>query len=384
MNCPTCKYANPPGATHCGMCYEVFNRSAADSYMRSVRRERLQAQRQPPSATSSLQPVAREINDTIKNIDWAGLFRGLWGFVHHYRKSMGIVFAVAGVAILADFLSSPAVRFSAYGSRLTYSFKNQKKTKYLVGLQTNVKIWSERQGQLDTPIDQFQVDNIGNVFLQKKDNSKDHALITMTPQEWIEIIRRGERTESRNIPLDHPTLAPMSVQIDGHGTLVQRYYRFSPRLAKSLDFLMPSFPRGTVRKGWAWTEPVQWVEMIGDWKIFWGGDLRWTVVGQANCGDTTCDQLEYQADLQPRLSSVPAWASGAVRIVNYHGTASGLALFDAHHGRLFSNSFRYDGMLRIPISDLSRIPRTLRVGRRVRGPGELVFDYKSRIEIHQP
>lgn len=383
MNCPVCKCPNPPGATHCSMCYEVFNRSAADAYMRTIRRERLQAERQNASA-SSLQPMVREINNTVKNIDWAGLFGGLGEFISHYRRIFAITLWIAGSAFLLSLFSSPSVRFAAFGGHLEYLFKNQEKTKYLIGLQTNVKIWSEREGRLDTPMDQFQVDNIGNVFLQKKGNFKDHTLVAITPQEWIEIVRRGEHIESRNVPLNSPTLARVSVQLDRHGTLIQRNYKFSPRLAQSLDFLMPNFPRGTVRKRWAWTEPVQWVEMIGNWKIFWAGDLHWTVVGQADCGGDTCAQLEYRGDLQPSLSGGPDWASGVVRIINYHGTASGLALFDARRGRLFSNSFRYEGLLRIPITDLGRIPWELRVGRRVSGPGELVFNYKNRIEIHQP
>src|SRR6266850_803043 len=83
MDCPVCKYPNAAGATHCGMCYEVFNRSAAQAYLHAVKRERRLTE-DPPS--------------------------------------------------------EPA---------------------------TGVKSWSERHGRLDTPMEHYKIDEIGNVTLQK-------------------------------------------------------------------------------------------------------------------------------------------------------------------------------------------------------------------------
>ena len=47
MNCPVCQYPNAAGATHCGMCYEVFNRSAAQTYLHAVQKERRQTEGVP-------------------------------------------------------------------------------------------------------------------------------------------------------------------------------------------------------------------------------------------------------------------------------------------------------------------------------------------------
>src|SRR6185295_13558446 len=109
----------------------------------------------------------------------------------------------------------------------------------------------------------------------------------------------------------------LSVLINRKGAVVQRDSDPSPRLGKSLDFLMPRFPVGSLRRGKTWTESVQWVEFMGDWKIAWAGELQWRLIGQAECGKGLCEELEYKGVIRPRLLGGPSWASGAIRGLRY-------------------------------------------------------------------
>src|SRR5258708_34308833 len=74
MDCPVCKYPNPPGATHCGMCYEVFNRSAAQNYIHAVKRERRMKEDSPldQEAVIKTQHVLEEVKARPIVIDWQG------------------------------------------------------------------------------------------------------------------------------------------------------------------------------------------------------------------------------------------------------------------------------------------------------------------------
>jgi hypothetical protein len=325
------------------------------------------------------------MHEAAQNINWKGLVEIATPFFKRYAWAMGLGAAFVATAFLISILASPATRFMAFGGHLGYSTDWPAK-KYLIEFQTSVNLFSERQKRLDTPLEQFQVDNIGNVLTEKQEKrSSDKRIhIDITPQEWIEIKRRGDHSESQTLPLTNPTLTKIAVILDHRGMVVQRSAAFSPRLAKSLYFLMPRFPRGSVPRQSTWTEPVQWMDQIDEWKILWTGTLHWTMVGLTDCGSDTCEQLEYQADLKPSLAGAPSWAAGAIQRIYFRGTTSGLVLFNSHRDSLSSNSFHYAGFLRMPISDLGRIPRALRVGRRVQGPGDIVLDFKSRIEIHEP
>src|SRR5262249_9166859 len=96
MKCPVCKYDNTQGATHCGMCYEAFNRSAADAYLRQARRERIQHEQQngassaetPPAET--LQQSVTRIKAALPTVDWQGGIRQAKDAVYPYRKKLVI------------------------------------------------------------------------------------------------------------------------------------------------------------------------------------------------------------------------------------------------------------------------------------------------------
>src|ERR1019366_3268509 len=75
MECPVCKYPNPQGATHCGMCYEVFNRSAAQNYLHAVKRDRRMTEGVPDEEKDVLKTdkLVEKVKAVSESIDWNAL-----------------------------------------------------------------------------------------------------------------------------------------------------------------------------------------------------------------------------------------------------------------------------------------------------------------------
>lgn len=385
MNCPVCKYPNPAGVTHCGMCYEVFNRSAAQAYLQRVRKERRMAGKQEEKSPAIRVDAAWDKAGTLmQKVDWAGLWKSVSNLFQRLRAGLLVAAALAAAWVGIRFLFSPTLWFHLSGSRLEYAFSEKKPSRYFMGFTMNVKSWSERQGRLDTPLEEFKVDEIGNVVLErKKAAAKAKTPVNLRVQEWIQIVRDAGGSRSRSIPLNHPSLAGARLLLDKRGALLERRASLSPRLGKGFPFLAPKFPKGRIRRGRSWPESIEWIEMLGDWKLRWTGTLRWRLDDVEPCGRNTCARLTYQASLRPQLWSAPSWATGAVRRIEPQITSEGVALFDARQGRLVSNTFSYDGLLRIPITDLGRIPWELRIGRRVRVPGDILIRFQNKIDIRK-
>src|ERR1700687_5587708 len=90
MDCPVCKCPNPPGATHCNMCYEVFNRSAAQAYIQAVKRERRQreGESEEPEVVIRSERVLEEAKTVIAKVDWRGLFEKAVPLFKRSRKAL--------------------------------------------------------------------------------------------------------------------------------------------------------------------------------------------------------------------------------------------------------------------------------------------------------
>ncbi len=387
MDCPVCKYPNPPGVTHCGMCYEVFNRSAAQNYLHAVKRERRLQEDPPPEpeAVIQTQHVLKEVKAAATTIDWRSLFDQSVSLFKRSRKALTVTAGLVGLWIVLSYLFSAGLWYHLLGKKFVYSFSEKVPVQYLVGMKTIVKSWSERHGQLDTPMEHYKVDEIGNVLLEKNKSSakSKHTIVVARTKEWIQIFNDAGAPMSRSIFKKHPSLAEARLVLDKKGVILERRYALSPRLAKSVPFLAPSFPAGRLRHGRQWTENVEWLDVYNDWQIRWTGTLHWSLGELEPCGKETCAKLAYTAELEPHLRSGPGWASGAVHRADATASGEGEALFDAAHKRLVSNTFSYDGLLRIPIDNLARIPHELRIGRRVKGPGEIVLRFENKIDIHK-
>ncbi len=209
-------------------------------------------------------------------------------------------------------------------------------------------------------------------------------------KEWIQVMHDEKQPTnsgiplSHSIPLSHPSLIDAHVMLDSRCLLMERHAPATARTGKVAPFLTPAFPAHRLRHGQVWTERVEWTDIYNDWKIHWAGTLQWTVGELEACNEGNCIKLTYRADVVPQLWASPAWAAKAVRYIEPQISTEGVALFDAAHKCLTSNTFSYDGILHIPIQDLGRIPRELRVGRRVKKiPGEIIIRFENKIDLHK-
>ncbi len=368
------------------MCYEVFNRSAAQAYLHAVKRERQKSEDPPeePEAVIRSQHVLEEVKAAASRVDWSGLNEKT---VALFKRSQHALLISAGLVVLwivASFLFSASLWYHLFGKKMVYAFPQKAPLTYLVGLKMGVKSWSERRGRLDTPLEEFRVDEIGNVLLEKKQGAaKNNTVVTTRVNEWIQFLNDAEGSRSHAINKKHPSLAEGHLEFNKKGVLLERRSALSPRVAKSLPFLSPRFPSNTMRHGRKWTEEVEWLDVYNDWQISWTGTLHWTLGELEACRDNTCAKLTCTAELVPHLRGVPSWARSGVHRVEATTTAEGQALFDVAHERLVSNMFSYDGLLRIPIDDLARIPWELRIGRGVRAPGEILIHFENKIDIQK-
>jgi len=385
MNCPVCKYPNPQGATHCGMCYEVFNRSAAQAYLHAVKRERRQTEKKDnPQPVIPTEGIFDKATAAFQKVDWSRLIAEIFSLLNRLKGVLLIGLGLVGLWVAASFLFSANLWYFLLGKKFEYAFPEKAPAQYLVILTDDIKCWSERNGRLDTPLEQYKRESFGNVlFYKKKAVVKNRLAVALRAREWIEIRHDAQGSTSHTIPLNHPSLLRTRVIFDKKGMLIGRHYTLSPRLAKGLPFLTPKFPAGTLRRGRTWTEYVEWIDMYSDWKIYWAGTLYWTLGDLEPCAGGTCAKLTYQADLRPQLWAWPSWAAKAVQHVQANVSAEGSALFDTGHKRLVSNTFTYSGLLYLPITNLGRIPWELRIGRGVKGPGEIVIRLGNKIDIHK-
>ncbi len=400
MKCPKCDYSNPTGATHCSLCSEVFNKSAADRYLHAQKRA-LRMQRDAPPPEPEPEPavvsenVPTRILTEIPRIDWAALFkrctRIVVPFVQTYRKELGMVSGILLLGVLTIVYTSSAKRLELFGDRLPYVFRSSTPVIYLVGFHTELRSWSERGGRLDTPLDILQKDEIGHIVVTASPLRQKSTGVLLRPRDWI-VMQSG--LISQNVPLSHPSLAGISKAVlNRQGVVLQRETNYSSRLGRASGFVLPRWPEGTRRPGNHWEEPVEWVQAIGDWKILWKGRLHWKMGPWGMRDGTPCIHLTYQAELRPSLWDTPDWARGAVRNVSFNGTSAGDAYFDTRRHQLFSNDFGQDGALRIAINDIYRIPPDLRVGRGPRPrlghraapvPGTIVIQIKEKVGVHKP
>lgn len=366
------------------MCYEVFNRSAAQTYLRAIRRQRREEDGPPPDEPEAKIKFQREVQASVfSRIDWATLANNLLAGLRKYWKVPIAALILLSVGTVALQLLSATFWYEHVGRKLTYAFPVKTPLVYLVGMKQNVKIWSERQGRLDTPMEKRSTDEMGNLVVQRLP-AKGKTVIQVSAREWIQILNEDQGSTSRNIPSKHPSLVPGKILLDKQGTVLERRANATPRIGKSLGFLALRMPKGMLKAGRTWSENVQWTDEFNGWKVAWAGKVTWTLGIPQPCRQGSCTPLTAMGDLRPTLVDTPVWATGAMGSVNGKASLQSRVLFDPGQKRLVSHAADYQGLLRVPIRSLERIPMELRVGRRVKGPGEiaLYIDGKVDLQLH--
>jgi hypothetical protein len=117
----------------------------------------------------------------------------------------------------------------------------------------------------------------------------------------------------------------------------------------------------------------------------WHGSLRWALKDFETCYDRPCVRLVYEAELHPELRQEPFWAKGAGRDIPFTGQGRGEALFNLINKSLISNTFSYEGTLKIHIPHLENVPEELRVGVPVASSeGDVFLKVNDKMDLRLP
>lgn len=383
MNCPKCRYSNPQGVTYCQMCYEVLNRSASFNIHHAIKQKK-QKEEEATARPLADDPTVAAVREFLQQIDWNALSLFFKGLFHQYRKGFASVALGAAALGYLVYVLSPHTQHRLTGTRLEHHFSAKTPATYLVGFHTESKNWSERQGQLDTPLENIQSDETGSVKIEVIARSRKTKTIKVHAREWINTEQTSHGRVTTTIVSTHPSLKAATVTLDKGGFVMERQNPLSLRLGRCLDFVLPRWPKGRHRRGDRWNEPVEWVEALGSWKIFWKGEFHWTLEDYETYDQVACAHLSYRAELTPHVWAAPPWAQGGIQGIRFSGQGKGDAYFDHKVSRLFANTFSYEGTLTLPITNVGRIPRKQRIGRKVAEvPGDIMIQFKNKVEIRK-
>src|SRR5258708_6609679 len=178
----------------------------------------------------------------MRNVDWQGIFQHGVSLIQRYWKWLAGAVAFVTLWFLLSFLLSASLWYHLFGKKLRYAYSDQTTSQYLVGFKQKIKIWSERQGRLDTPIEDQNIDEMGNVVFEKVPGKQSRSAYVHS-REWIQILNDSAGSTSHMIPKRHPSLAGGRIILDKKGLVQERRYALSPRMGKSLPFLAPRFPK---------------------------------------------------------------------------------------------------------------------------------------------
>jgi hypothetical protein len=354
-----------------------------------------------PDFSEPLMNGARIVSESLTRLDWRTNLARAWSesraVLQKYFKELGLAAVIITLGILLLSVASPSKRLQMFGGRMEYRFRTTAAFPYLITYSTELKSWSERGGRLDTPLQSGQRSEIGNVFLKasamKASQSgpvrKKTQDVLMQAKEWI--VTQTDLMP-QNIPLNHPSLKTLRIKLNSEGDIVSRDTNYSTRLGRALTFIMPRWPSESLRPGAEWYEAVGWVQTLGDWKIFWRGQMHWKLVGFEPYEQMAAAHLTYHAEVTPAIWEGPAWAKKAVKRVTYSGTGDGEAYFDTRKRQIISNTYSQEGALTIPIDNIYRIPAEQRVGRMPRRrwgqpaqaeSGRLILQLKEKLDVHK-
>jgi len=382
MECPKCKYANGPGALYCQLCYEVLLKSAAKSYLHSAHQERKRT-----NALENNEEPSEPLMDlaTAKQyIQWDVVFEKLWELLSKNRKGLLLGSAACLSLMTITFLSLKTTRLHLFGIAFDYRLPKTEKMPYLIGFRYDIAMWSQSEGRMDTPFPKIDTEETGTIQLKPQSTQKMFRPYKVEASQWIKTTTLPTGPQTEQIDGRHASLAPAILIIDKNGTLLDRRQNLSSRLGRSVPFLIPRFPQGTFKPGKQWHEKVEWIDTVGEWKIYWHGILTWTFVDYVEENTNHMAKLIYTASLVPNLWEAPAWAGKMHIPLSFSGNAGGEAIWNIQEHVLTRNNFTYNGQLHIPIPELKKIPWVHRVGRLLAtGPGEVVMEFNDRIDARK-
>jgi len=360
------------------MCYEKFMHSAADAYLRSMRRARMQRgevvddKPQPTNAPARKGPASPSLSSLWKDLPWQDLKDTLREIGARYKR----VFLYIGIALLVGVgvqtLLDPQTRARLFGLKLAYT-PQPSPLNYLAGFQHTVDIRANRNtGDMYTPVDMFTTNELTNVRIEKGRVRIPNLLLS---------IRRENRANDVVIAESHPTAQPMAFKMDADGNLTIKQRSAALRTNRVGEFVLPILPNHRIKPGQAWTEKVAWIDIAGDWRIRWDGQRRWQFEEIVPCGNHSCARLTYEASMTPRLFGRPSWMSRGKETAAVTA-GRGEALFDLKTKTILSHTLTYAATIRATMANIGVIPYEKRVGSRTfNAPGELILELRNKIAV---
>jgi hypothetical protein len=308
----------------------------------------------------------------------------LIAFIKHHGYAFPILAGLSVMAYGTLYYLSPLTRLKLNGVHLRYQATPEIPT-YLIGTHSTTKSWAYRDGEMDTPLASAELDEVGNVAVERDSAPQNYTILHVKSKEWIKMTKSGEDHADQIIPTTHPSLAPGIIVLDTQGDLLERQNNSSWRLGRAINFVFPSFPKGILHSGGTWTEQLHWTDEIGEWLIGWDGDFGWELKGFEGCQEQACAQLIYQGVLQPHVVRAPPWAAKEVTGITFDGSARGEATYSPQDKLITSNTFAYGGRISIQITSLENIPEEQHVGVPLTAdPGVIVIEFANKIDIRKP
>jgi len=304
------------------------------------------------------------------------------------RTLMASLFIVSGILVIVFGLAyylSPITRLELYGTKLEHMVGFNGPVNYLIGWHSQSHSWSEVNGHMDTPLGDDSTDEISTIRVERLPGTPTEIKLIFRPVEWVRSIKDKSGFISQTIPLNHPSIAPVTLLLDKQGTLLERSAGSVWRLEGAVQFMIPKFPKGSMKRGSRWQEHLEWTETSDGWKFGWKADLQWTVQGFKTCYGDPCAQLAYEATIQPSLLQEVFWSQGADRDIHFTGQAHGEALYNIKQKFLISNTLDYQGKIAIHVHNLKEIPESLRIGALpVANEGDIVLQIENKIDVRLP
>jgi hypothetical protein len=298
------------------------------------------------------------------------------------------VFVLGGMGVIVFgliYYLSPVTRLRLYGTTLDQRVALSGAVDYLLGCHSHVKSWTEHAGTLDTPLADETTEEVGTLRVERWRGATPENSLQVIPKEWIRSLKNASGFANQMIPLNHPSIGMVTVLLDQQNTLLERREGAAWRSGKAAQFLVPKFPKGVMRRGNHWKEPLQWRETTNDWTIGWEADLVWVLKDFEMRDGHPCALLTYDASLHPTLLQPAFWAKAVGQDLRFTGQAHGEALFNVKEKTLISNTLTYEGSVRIPVNNLEDVPEELRVGiAPVHAAGDVVLQFEDTVNLRLP
>jgi hypothetical protein len=376
---------NGASLQHCEFCHaKLRGHSAAENYLAHMRRAKEREDAEEGVEAKKPAPKTKYSSPSSPPIEWGATLRKGTQWMVTYRRPLLILATGLLTFILIELSFDPGLRFRYLGTHLTYAFSPKAPTSYIVGSTIDIERWSERSGQLDTPMGTLKIEELGTVNVSAKGATRKGVELTVASNNWLLNVHREKGLESHPLSDMPALLTPAHLWLDGKGRLIRRQQGESIRVAKSTQFLAPLFPKGRVREGQTWTDTSDWIDALDGWTLYWSAERTWRAEHPVPCGDDTCILLTYTATLTPQMTSQPGWMTDVDWQPQDTIQGTGELVFDTANHQVLSHHVEYNALLRARIQNLSQIPRELRVGRRAfPTAGEIVFNLKNRIALQR-